>query len=312
MLLLAQRMERTAHRLGVSIMATSRTTDTSSVSYTLPDGVDDLILTGSDDIYGTGNALDNQITGNVGKNILQGLAGSDTLLGGDGNDTLDGGTGSDTMIGGLGDDAYIVDDYYDSVIEQGATVQSTLRISTDSTNKEANAESYGHAFSADGTKVLLTSIASNLVLGDNNDVADVFIKDLITGEVTRVSTNASGEEATGSSYGASFSADGTKVLFSSKANNLVDNDNNGKIDVFIKDLKTGEVTLVSDGSPEGFNDDSDAIAISADGTQVLFNSNATNIFVGDTNNSTDAFIKDLKTGEITHVNVDYLIVFLLI
>ena len=252
MLLLAQRMERTAHRLGVSIMATSRTTDTSSVSYTLPDGVDDLILTGSDDIYGTGNALDNQITGNVGKNILQGLAGSDTLLGGDGNDTLDGGTGSDTMIGGLGDDAYIVDDYYDSVIEQGATVQSTLRISTDSTNKEANAESYGHAFSADGTKVLLTSIASNLVLGDNNDVADVFIKDLITGEVTRVSTNASGEEGNDESTAVAFSADGTKVLFSSYAANLVDNDVNGNEDVFIKDLTTGKVTLVStNGLPEG-------------------------------------------------------------
>ena len=55
-------------------MATSTpTTVTSSVSYTLLDGEDNLVLTGVDDINGTGNSLNNYITGNVGANILDGL-----------------------------------------------------------------------------------------------------------------------------------------------------------------------------------------------------------------------------------------------
>ena len=176
-----------------------------------------------------------------------------------------------------------------------------MRISENSDGVEANAQSYGSVFSADGTKVLFHSWASNLVTEDNNDVADVFIKDLATGEVTRVSTNQSGEEGNSDSTAVAFPADGTKILFTSRASNLVNNDLNGKQDVFIKDLKTGEVTLVSGESLEGFNGDSDAVAISADGTKILFNSSANNIVVDDTNNATDAFIKDLTTGKITRV-----------
>jgi Tol biopolymer transport system component len=59
------------------------------------------------------------------------------------------------------------------------------------------------------------------------------------------------------SFGVVFSADGSKVLFESAASNLVANDNNGQIDIFLKDLKTGEITLVSaNGSAEGFNGNS--------------------------------------------------------
>ena len=340
-------------------MATSKITHTSDVSYTLPNGIDDLILTGTADIDGTGNTLNNQIFGNNANNIIQGLEGNDTLyglegrdiviggagddqvdggagddavwgeagddslsggsgnddiqggdgfdnlVGGDGSDVLDGGVGGDTMMGGAGDDLYQVDDFSDIVIEQGATVEVAQRVSVDSAGQQANAQSYGSVFSADGTKVLFHSWASNLVASDGNDVADVFVKDLATGEVTRVSTNESGEEANDESYAVAFSADGTKVLFSSKATTLVDNDNNAKQDVFIKDLLTGKVTLVStNSSSEGFNADSDAVAISVDGTKVLFNSAANNIVAGDTNNSTDAFIKDLETGEIIRVTTD--------
>ncbi len=116
-------------------------TDTvrASVSYTLPANVERLTLSGTNNINGTGNALNNNITGNEGNNILDGrggndslygLAGNDTLIGGDGNDNLFGGEGADALIGGNGNDIYFVDDAGDTVTEnlnQGIdTVNSTV------------------------------------------------------------------------------------------------------------------------------------------------------------------------------------------
>jgi Ca2+-binding RTX toxin-like protein len=90
----------------------------SSVSFTLGAGLEQLVLTGTGAINGTGNSLDNLITGNGLANILaggggndqlNGGAGNDTLNGGEGHDILNGGTGRDTMAGGLGDDSYQVE-----------------------------------------------------------------------------------------------------------------------------------------------------------------------------------------------------------
>ncbi|MGO4441150.1 family 16 glycosylhydrolase [Rhizobium sp. RAF56] len=84
-----------------------------SVSYTLPDNVEKLRLSGSAALDGTGNAAGNQLYGNTNANTLSGLggddylygdAGNDKLVGGDGNDKLYGGNGNDLLVGGLGID----------------------------------------------------------------------------------------------------------------------------------------------------------------------------------------------------------------
>ncbi|MEG2266951.1 MAG: calcium-binding protein, partial [Acinetobacter sp.] len=94
----------------------------SSVTYTLSNAnVENLTLTGTSAISGTGNALNNVLTGNSANN---------TLTGGAGNDTLNGGAGTDTLIGGLGDDLYVIDSTTDTLTENANegtdTVQSSV------------------------------------------------------------------------------------------------------------------------------------------------------------------------------------------
>lgn len=94
-----------------------------SVSFTLGNFVENLMLTGTAAINGGGNALANTITGNSGNNILKGFAGNDVLSGGDGADQLVGGTGMDTMTGGAGNDKFVFDDGdFSSATSTGADV----------------------------------------------------------------------------------------------------------------------------------------------------------------------------------------------
>ncbi|MCW5735037.1 MAG: calcium-binding protein [Enhydrobacter sp.] len=113
-----------------------------SISYTLSDAIESVLLTGTAAISATGNASANQLTGNSAANILKGLAG---------NDLLDGGVGEDTMMGGQGDDTYIVDSLNDVIVEEGSgydTVRASLNY-TLSAKLEA-LELYGSATSATG------------------------------------------------------------------------------------------------------------------------------------------------------------------
>jgi hypothetical protein len=91
------------------IEALNQGTDTvqASIFYTLPNNVENLLLTGTGNLNGTGNGLNNQITGNSGNNNLNGAAGNDSLNGAAGNDTLNGAAGRDTLTGGTGTDIFI-------------------------------------------------------------------------------------------------------------------------------------------------------------------------------------------------------------
>jgi Ca2+-binding RTX toxin-like protein len=92
----------------------------SSISYTLPAFVNNLTLTGTAAINGTGNTANNVITGNAANNVLRGL---------EGNDTLDGGAGADRMEGGAGNDTYIVNNTGDVVVEADGAGTDLVRSS---------------------------------------------------------------------------------------------------------------------------------------------------------------------------------------
>jgi VCBS repeat-containing protein len=79
----------------------------SSITYTLTTNVENLTLTGTADLNGTGTSAANVMIGNSGANVLDGLAGNDTIQGGDGNDRLIGGAGSDSIDGGTGQDTAV-------------------------------------------------------------------------------------------------------------------------------------------------------------------------------------------------------------
>lgn len=198
----------------------------------------------------------------------------------------------------VANDTNAVNDLFVKDLATGAVTM----VSSAADGTPGNSSSFSAKASLDGTRVLFESTATNLVANDTNGLRDLFVKDLATGKVTMVTSASDGTPANGDYYQSTFSADGTKVVFTSGATNLVQGDTNGQPDIFVKDLATGTLTLVSaaaDGTPA--NAESTFKALSSDGTKVLFATAASNLVPGDTNGGQDLFVKDLATGKVTMV-----------
>jgi hypothetical protein len=168
-----------------------------------------------------------------------------------------------------------------------------------------------------GGKVGFVSLATNLDPTDADPNQDVYVKDVVTGDLTLVSTSNPSEH--GDAYGGGLSSDGALAVFQSFASNVyhaVDPDNHA--DVWVRDLTTGAVTLVS-ASESGVKGNGDSFLqlnrcfvctpyaanrriwdvsqlvatgmIPADGARVVFLSNATNLDPADTDEQTDIYVK---------------------
>ena len=179
----------------------------------------------------------------------------------------------------------------------------TTRVSTSSSGTQSNFDSQVRAISADGRYVGFHSLATNLVSNDTNGFQDAFIKDTLTGTLTRVSTDSNGNQGDGSSTLYSVSADGRFITFASNSTNLVSGDTNGATDIFIKDMITGTTTRVSTSSNGTEGDSSSSVpSISSGGRYIAFYSSATNLVSGDVAGMFDVFLKDTTTGIITRVS----------
>ncbi|MFO0981303.1 MAG: hypothetical protein U1E76_06025 [Planctomycetota bacterium] len=181
---------------------------------------------------------------------------------------------------------------------------TTERVSVAADLTEANGNSYVPVVSQDGRYVAFLSYATNLVPGDANDVADIFVKDRLTGAITLVSKSSTGDLANGSSRLAAISADGRYVAFASDATNLVPGDSNGASDIFLHDTRFAITIRVSVGAGgvQG-NGDSFAPSISADARYVAFASQANDLVANDTNGLTDVFVADLWTSAMQLVSI---------
>lgn len=177
------------------------------------------------------------------------------------------------------------------------------RASVDAGGGDANGRSHSPSISDDGRLVAFTSTASDLVPGDGNGSADVFVRDLRAGTTTRVSIDATGGDSDGASEWPAISGDGHHLAFQSSATDLVPGADAPVSKVYLRDLRTGTTTLVSaaaDGSqPDG---PSTHPAISDDGRHVAFASLASNLVPGG-NGRGGVFVRDLVTGTTTRVDL---------
>ena len=158
---------------------------------------------------------------------------------------------------------------------------------------QGDADSFAPTISAAGTKIAFGSRATNLVGNDTNARADIFVRDVVTGATTRVSTDGNGRQANNASYDAAIAPTGGHVALSSLASNLVTGDTNGTRDVFLKTLATGKMIRVSVSNTERQARSSSGLEdISADGRSVVFSSFAANLVSGDDNNQGDVFVRN--------------------
>lgn len=175
------------------------------------------------------------------------------------------------------------------------------RVSTDSSGNQSTwsgpMDSERPTWSPDSTRILFSSDSPFLVPGDTNVAEDLFVKNINTNATARVSTNSQGGQLSGASERGTWSPDGTRIAFDSRANDTVPGDTNVHEDIFVKSLATGAVTLTSTnavGQPTLWPHRNPSW--SPDGASIAWDSEAVDLVPNDANTRRDVFTKNLTTG----------------
>ena len=206
--------------------------------------------------------------------------------------------------------------YYNDIFVRDRLLGTTDRVSLGMFGGDPNEDSAFPSISADGLCIAYWSLASNLIFGDTNSVADFFVTNRLTGLTERVSVNSSGLEGTyvalpgNPSDAPDISGDGRFVVYRSFASDLVSGDTNGVKDIFVRDRLLGTTTRVSVSSsgaeaafPVSVTPDQRYPSISAGGKVVVFCSNANNLVPGDDNSTYDVFAHNLQTGITERISI---------
>jgi hypothetical protein len=185
------------------------------------------------------------------------------------------------------------------------TTGATTRASVPDSGFQGDASSVSPAISDDGRFVAFQSSATNLVAGDSNGAADIFVRDRTDARTTRVSVTSTGTQPTGgSSSGPVISANGQFVAFASRATNLVAGDSNNVTDVFLRDRTGGTTTRISvTNTGNQATASASNPALSDDGGLVAWGSDATNLVANDSNGRGDVFLRDRPGQTTTRMSV---------
>jgi Tol biopolymer transport system component len=184
------------------------------------------------------------------------------------------------------------------------------RISRDTAGAQFPRPSLQAAVSGDGRLVAFATGAADPATGEPGPGSEVFGRDrsVTPGVTTRFSapTNGTALGPAVTEFPA-LSGDGKVVVYASAASDLVSDDSNGLLDVFVSDRSRNETTRVTVGlngaQPDGPSAADSAPAVSADGHIVAFSSEATNLVSGDTNGLPDVFVYDRVKKEAARVSV---------
>ena len=201
----------------------------------------------------------------------------------------------------LPDNRHLIRDIFRQTVATGANdLVSASNPALQSQTPNGSSGLTAFSTSSNGLFVAFFSDADNLVPNDTNGCSDIFVRDLVNGTNILLSVNTNGN-ASGDNISSepAISGDGRYVVFTSRADNLVNNVTNRTSNVYVRDLQAGTTLLVSistDGVHPG-NSDSFSPVISADGRYVLFHSRANNLASGSsgTLGTENLIFRDLQT-----------------
>ncbi len=179
-------------------------------------------------------------------------------------------------------------------------------VSRSTAGQPGNGDSQSPSVARDGLFVAFASSASNLVLGDGNNDADIFVYSRSDGRLSRIAPRTPDGEANdpnGPSGDPVISDDGRWIAFGSSASNYVLGDTNGTDDIFVYDRTTRRFTRITKAGTQ-LNGASYQPSISGDGRYVAFASQATNLDPRDTDSLPDIYVWDRNTGTLTLASVN--------
>lgn len=183
---------------------------------------------------------------------------------------------------------------------------SIERVSVGPSNTQSDDQSLNPVISGDGRFVAFESFATNLVAGDTNGQADIFVYDRVAKTTERVNLSTTGLQANNFSARPSLSADGRYVAFESSATNLASNADNGQSNIYVYDRLAKALDWVSaTGTGGAGNSASTAADISGDGLTVAFQSNASDLVSGDTNGTQDVFVFDRGARQLRRISRNF-------